>query len=477
MNVDAQDTHLYEQVAGKMMRLIEKGTLKPGEKLPSIRKLSAQMGVSISTVLQSYLRMEDRGMIEARPKSGYYVRHRPRELPPEPKMSSPSPTASSVDIGELLLEVHDAIMDPGIVPLGAATPNDELLPTRKLYRLLGAVARRHEAVSNRYDSPQGNPSLRRQIARRAIDWGGTVVTDDIVITFGCTVALNLCLRAVTREGDAVAVESPVYFGFLQILESLRLKAVEIPTHPREGMSAEGLEGAIRKQKIAAVFLSANFQNPLGSCMSDAHKEEIVRLLASKGVPLLEDDVYGDLYFGAARPKAMKAFDREENVLLCSSFSKTISPGFRIGWTLPGRHIEKVKRLKLASTISTATLPQMAIAEMLANGGYDHYLRGARKAYRAQAGMMIQAVKKYFPEGTRVTRPTGGTVLWVEFPGRIDSVELYRKALEKNISIVPGPLFSPKRQYGNCIRLNCGNTWSERTEEAMITLGRLAERMI
>ena len=477
METSAQEAHLYEQVAGKLMRLIEKGTLKPGEKLPSVRKLSVQMGVSISTVLQSYLRMEDRGIIEARPKSGYYVRLRPRELPPEPKMSSPSSTASSVDIGELLLEVHDAIMDPAIVPLGAATPNDELLPTRKLYRLLGSVARRHEAESNRYDSPQGNPSLRRQIARRAIDWGGTVVPDDIVITFGCTEALNLCLRAVTREGDTVAVESPVYFGFLQILESLRLKALEIPTHPREGMSVGALETAIRKQKIAAVFLSANFQNPLGSCMSDARKEEIVRLLAAREVPLLEDDVYGDLYFGNTRPKALKALDREENVLLCSSFSKTISPGFRIGWTLPGKHIERVRRLKLSSTISTATLPQMAIAEMLANGGYDRYLRGARDAYRAQAGMMIQAVKKYFPEGTSVTRPTGGTVLWVEFPAGVDSVDLYRKALEKKISIVPGPLFSPKRQYRNCIRLNCGNTWSERTEEAMITLGRLAERMI
>jgi len=477
MEVSARETHLYEQVAGKMMRLIEKGTLKPGEKLPSVRKLSLRMGVSVSTVLQSYLRMEDRGMIEARPKSGYYVRERPRELPPEPKMSAPSCTASSVDIGELLLEVHDAIMDPGIVPLGAATPNDELLPTRKLYRLLGAVARRYETVSNRYDSPQGNPALRRQIARRAIDWGGTVVPDDIVITFGCTEALNLCLRAVTREGDTVAVESPVYFGFLQILESLRLKALEIPTHPREGMSTEGLEAALRKQKIAAVFLSANFQNPLGSCMSDAHKEEIVRLLATKGIPLLEDDVYGDLYFGAARPKAMKAFDKDENVMLCSSFSKTISPGFRIGWTLPGKHIERVRRLKLSSTISTATLPQMAIAEMLANGGYDRYLRGARVAYQSQTDMMIRAVKKYFPEGSSVTRPTGGTVLWVGFPASVDSVELYRKALEKNISIVPGPLFSPKRQYRNCIRLNCGNTWSERTEEAMITLGRLAERMI
>ena len=475
--VSATTGHLYEQIAAKVMRLIDKGTLRPGEKVPSVRKLSLKMGVSVSTVLQSYLLLEDRGMIEAKPQSGYYVRLRPRELPPEPKTSSPSSAASNVDLGSLSLEVHDAIMNPGIVPLGAATPSDEMLPTKKLYRLLGSVARRHEALSNRYDSPRGNSELRRQIARRAIDWGGSLVPDEIVVTVGCSEALHLCLRSVTRPGDTVAVESPVYFGFLQILESLNLKALEIPTHPREGIRLDALESALGKHRVAAVFLTANFQNPLGCCISDANKREIVEMLGRKGIPLLEDDVYGDLYFDRVRPKALKAFDRGDNVLLCSSFSKTISPGFRIGWTVPGKHLTQVLRLKLATTISTATLPQMAIAELLGSGGYDHYLRGARKAYASQVSVMTDAVRKYFPENTSVTRPTGGTVLWVEFPKEVDAVGLYRKALERNISIVPGPLFSPKRQYGNCIRLNCGHPWSERTEEAMITLGQLALRMM
>ncbi|HTY57317.1 MAG TPA: PLP-dependent aminotransferase family protein, partial [Bacteroidota bacterium] len=388
-----------------------------------------------------------------------------------------SATASTIDLGELSLAVHDAMMNPGIVPLGAATPGDEMLPTRKLYRTLGSVARRYEGLSNRYDSPRGNTELRRQIARRSIDWGGNLVPDEIVVTFGCTEALNLCLRAVTEPGDTVAVESPVYFGFLQILESLGLRALEIPTHPRTGISVEGLERALGRGRIAAVFLSANFQNPLGCCVPDANKKRIVELLAAEGIPLLEDDVYGDLSFNNTRPKALKAFDAGEGVLLCSSFSKTVSPGFRIGWTAPGRYLTKVLRLKLSSTLSTATLPQMAIAELLASGGYDRYLRGARKAYASHVGMMTQAVRKYFPENTSVTRPEGGTVLWVEFPGEIDALGLYRKALEKNICIVPGPLFSPKRQYGNCIRLNCGHPWSERTEGAMITLGQLALRMM
>ena len=469
-------THLYEQVADRIAKLIDKGTLKPGERVPSVRKLNAQLGVSVSTVLQSYLLLEDKGLIEARPQSGFYVRLRPRELPPEPKMSSPSSSATKVDIGELALEVHEAIMDPKIIPLGAATPSDDLLPTRKLYRLLGSVARSHEALSNRYDSPQGNPELRRQIAKRSIDWGGNLTPDEVVTTVGCTEALNLCLRAVTRPGDTVVVESPVYFGFLQILEGLNLKALEIPTHPRDGMCLDALETALSKHRVAAVFVSANFQNPLGSIMLEKNKKTVVDMLADREIPLLEDDVYGDLYFEGTRPSSLKAFDKNGTVLLCSSFSKTLSPGFRIGWTVPGRYLNQVRRLKLTNSISTATLPQMAIAEMLGNGGYDHYLRRVRKAYASQVQAMTQAVRKYFPEGTRTTRPMGGTVLWVEFSKAIDSIELYRRALEKGISIVPGPLFSPKRQYTQCIRLNCGHLWSERIEEAMITLGHLAMRM-
>ena len=477
MTTPAARSHLYEQVAEKIAKQIDKGTLKPGERVPSVRKLNAQLGVSVSTVLQSYFLLEDKGLIESRPQSGFYVRLRPRELPPEPKMSSPSSSATKVDIAELALEVHEALMDPGIIPLGGATPGDDLLPTRKLYRLLGSVARKHEALSNRYDSPQGNLELRRQIARRSIDWGGSVSPEEVVTTVGCTEALNLCLRAVTRPGDTVVVESPVYFGFLQILEGLNLKALEIPTHPREGICLDALELALGKHKVAAVFISANFQNPLGSCMPEKNKKIVVDMLAERAIPLLEDDVYGDLYFERTRPKALKAFDRDGTVLLCSSFSKTLSPGFRIGWTVPGKYLNQVRRLKLTNSISTATLPQMAIAEMLGSGGYDHYLRRIRKAYASQVQMMTQAVRKYFPEGTKTTRPLGGTMLWVEFPQGIDSIELYRKALEKRISIVPGPLFSPKRQYTQCIRLNCGHLWSEEIEEAMITLGHMTMKML
>jgi DNA-binding transcriptional MocR family regulator len=255
-----------------------------------------------------------------------------------------------------------------------------------------------------------------------------------------------------------------------------LRALEIPTHPREGMSLEGLEQAVRRQKIAACFVAANFQNPLGGCMPDRNKKDLVDILSRRDIPLIEDDVYGDLHFGPERPHAVKAFDKHDSVLLCSSFSKTISPGFRVGWTAPGRFLEQVRRLKLTNSISTATLLQMTIAEMLHNGGYDRYLRSLRKTYAKQVQLMSQGICKYFPEGTKITRPMGGHVLWVELPKTVDSLELYRRAVEKSISVVPGPLFSSKQHYRNFIRLNCGYPWTERIERALITLGQIAAKL-
>jgi DNA-binding transcriptional MocR family regulator len=392
-------------------------------------------------------------------------------------MSSPSLSATRVDVNELAFQVHQSIMNPHVVPLGAATPSHELLPTKRLNRLLGMVARRSGAESSRYDVPQGNAELRRQIARRSLDWGCNLTSDEIVTTFGCTEALNLCLRAVAKPGDTVAVESPTYFGVLQILEALNLKALEIPTCPREGINLTALEAAIKKDRIAACFIVANFHNPLGSRMPDKNKKALVEMLGRKGIPIIDDDIYGDLSFDNDRPKALKAYDKHGLVLLCSSFSKTLSPGYRVGWTAPGRFLTEVRRLKLSNSISTATLPQMAIAELLQNGGYDHYLRQVRKAFANQVQVMTQAIAKYFPEGTKVTRPMGGFVVWVEFPKSVDSLELYRAAIEKNIGVVPGPLFSAKRQYRQFIRLNCGYPWSEKIEHALITIGQLAAKMI
>jgi DNA-binding transcriptional MocR family regulator len=255
-----------------------------------------------------------------------------------------------------------------------------------------------------------------------------------------------------------------------------MKAVEIATDPRNGICLDSLGQALNKHSVKACLVMPNFNNPLGSKMPDRKKKDLVEMLAKQEIPLIEDDIYGELHFEGERPKVCKTFDRKGLVLLCSSFSKSISPGYRVGWTAPGRFKEEVRRLKLTSTLSCVTATQMAVAEILRNGGYDHHLRRIRRAYYNQVQIMTQAIQKYFPSGTRVTRPSGGYVLWVEMPQHVDSLELYRKAIAEKISIAPGSMFSAKQQYRNFIRLNCSHPWSDKVERAMITLGKLASEL-
>jgi DNA-binding transcriptional MocR family regulator len=284
--------------------------------------------------------------------------------------------------------------------------------------------------------------------------------------------LHICLRAVARRGDTVALESPAYYGLLQLIESLGIRAIEIPAHPRSGMDLDVLEEVLSRHRIKACLAIPNFNNPLGSAMPDEAKERLVAMLARRDVPLIEDDIYGDLQFGETRPRAAKAFDTHGLVMLCSSFSKTVAPGYRVGWAAPGRFREEVEQLKFAQSVATATLPQMAIAEFLENGGYDHHLRALRRRLAAQVARMSEAIAEHFPPGTRVSRPAGGFVLWVELPPGASALALHERALARGISIAPGPIFSAKHRFSNYIRVSCGYPWSDLHDHAVRTLGRL-----
>jgi DNA-binding transcriptional MocR family regulator len=314
-----------------------------------------------------------------------------------------------------------------------------------------------------------------QIARRAMTGGGLLAPDTIVTTQGATEAINLCLRAVCRPGDTVAVESPIFFGILQIIEMQGLRALEIPTHPDCGMSLDALSYAIDQNSIGTCLVVSNFSNPLGCCIPEEGKKRLVELLEARDIPLIEDDIYGDLSFADERPIVAKAFDKKGIVLLCSSFSKTVAPGYRVGWVAPGRFQERVERLKILSNIATTTPTQLAMTEFLSNGGYDHHLRKIRRVYRRQTDLMAQAIVRHFPEGTRVSRPSGGYVLWVEFPEVVDSLKLYESALKEGITVAPGPIFSSGDRFRNCIRLNAG-FWSGEIERALATVGRIASGM-
>ncbi|MEW5867859.1 MAG: PLP-dependent aminotransferase family protein [Chloroflexota bacterium] len=473
--ISEQDRKKYESLAANLARMIEGGTFRPGERIPSVRQMSRQHRVSISTVLQAYYLLEDRGLIEARPQSGFYVRpHLPASMP-EPDISSPEPDPTQVSVHELVMMVLQDTRNPRLVQLGAAIPHPDLLATDKLYRIVARIARRGGQQMGQYDMPPGCEPLRVQIARRAAASGCNLTPDDIVTTSGCQEAINLCLRATCRPGDTVAIESPMYYGILQVMESLDLRALEIPTHPRYGISLDALQFAIKQRPVRACIVLSNSNNPLGSSIPDENKRELVRLLSREEIPLIENNALGELTFSQERPTLAKSYDQKGLVLLCSSYSKDLCPGMRVGWVAPGRYKQKIEWLRFTSSFSTATLPQLAIAQFLAGGSYDHHLRRIRREYAQNVGRMSLAITRCFPEGTRVTRPSGGFVLWIQLPDKVDSLTLYKLALKAGITITPGYIFSATEQYRNFIRLSAAY-WSERAERAVEKLGELAARL-
>lgn len=473
---DADDSFIYEKIADHIDLLISKGTYRTGERIPSVRNLAGQMKVSISSVVKAYFHLENLGTIEARPQSGYYVRRRAQQLAGETEPHLPATKPTLVSVNELVMMVMRDAGNPDLVPLGLAAPNPDNLPADKLNRILSITARRNKNQAISYDFPPGCERLRVQLAQRALTTGCSLTPDQFVITSGCLEAIMLSLRAVCRPGDTVAIESPLFYSLLQVFEVLDLKALEIPTHPRDGMSISALRYALEHNPVHACLVIPNFNNPLGSRMPDENKEKLVGLLADYEIPLIENDVYGDLGFSRERPVVAKRYDKKGLVILCSSFSKTLAPGYRVGWVVPGRFQERIERLKAVSNIGTATLPQLAIAEFLSTGGYDQHLRRIRGIYSRQTSLMAQAVERSFPRDTRVNSPSGGFVLWVEMPRHVDSIRLYELALKAGITIAPGRIFSAEGKYGNYIRLNAAY-WSKRIEDAVAVIGGLAKGMV
>jgi len=474
--VELKADHKYLEVADRIERLIERKILKVGDKLLSVRALSKEQGISLSTAFQAYYSLESKGLIEARPQSGYYVKYSPEHTLDLPKVSDPLDDAVPVSIDDMIQSVYSNLNSNGnVLNFSMATPSIKLLPAAKLNKAVLQAIRDSKSSCLNYEHIQGNASLRKQIARQSFNWGGTPSEEDIVITAGAVEALSLCVKAITKPGDSVAIESPTYFAIFQVMESHGLKVVEIPTDPINGLDLDYLEQAIPRFDIKACLCVNNFNNPLGSCMPDDRKKRLVDMLGKREIPLIEDDIYGELYFGKTRPRTCKSFDKKGLVLLCASFSKSLAPGYRVGWTIPGRFKDKVIRLKRMHTVSTNTLAQAAIANFLSNGRYELHLRHLRKALHTQSLRYLQAISEYFPEDTRITRPQGGFTLWIEMNKKINAYKLHKRALQKyGIGIAPGQIFSSQGLFENCFRISYGEPWNDQIEEGIKTLGKLVK---
>lgn len=462
----------YQELAEHTEQLIKAGVLRVGDKLPSIRHACKVHGISPITVTSAYYLLESKGLIEAREKSGYFVRARLGASFSEPEMTHPVGASTELQVSDFIFQILDSVREPQITPLGSSFPSPYLFPLEKLGKFLATAARKFDPLSTVTDLPPGNEELRRQLALRYLAHGAQVSPQEIVITSGAMEGLNLCLQAVTRPGDLIAIESPTFYAGLQASERLGLKVIEIPSHPRHGVNLNALEDALRHHPVKACLLMLNFANPTGSLVSAESRQALIELVCRYDVPLIEDDVYAELYFGPQAPPCSKAFDLSGQVMHVSSFSKCLAPGYRLGWVAAGRHAESLRRQKLSSSLATTIPVQQALAEFLKHGAYENHLRSLRRKLATQEAELTAAVERYFPAETRMVRPLGGYFQWLELPRQVDSLRLHQEALARGISIAPGPIFSAKREFANYVRLNFGHPDTAQRQTAMPILQKL-----
>ena len=461
----------YQRVQLRIESLIQNGTLRPGDRVPSIREICHREGVSKITVMQALSNLEAKSLVQARPRSGFYVRSLVRL--PLPQLPAVSPQPREPRLSDDVARVFRDLQKLGTIALGAGTPDAALLPTGEIARCISRAARMHVSKFGSYSMCDTDLPLRREIALRLARTGAVVSPDEIIITHGCMDALNLSLRAVAKPGDTVLVEAPTYFGLLQMIESLGMKTLGVPASCSEGHDVTAFEKALKQHTIAACLLIPSFGNPHGANLSDERRQAIVDIARKHEVPIIENDIYGELGFEQPQPRPLKSMLGAGDVILCGSLSKSLSPAMRVGWAVAGRHAENVRRLKWITSITTPHVTSLAAADYLKSGGFDRHLRALRKTLEIQMCKVSNAIGKSFPQGTALSRPRGGYFLWAELPTRIDSLKLRDAAMEKNISICPGPIFSVGGEFHHFIRLNCALALNENVLLAIETVGGIA----
>lgn len=470
----------YMQVMHRIKELIRLEVINEGERLPSLRSMASQMRVSIMTVLEGYRRLENMGIIESHPQSGFYVSSKhycdstPKLLLPETGQTEIMLRPDAVIIPRTLRQLIARNNREDILPLGSGLPEAVFFPNEELCKHLTRVSRAHKNRLNQYFVDSGQKELLRMISIRMMEAGCLVQEDELIITGGAIQALMLALRSVTNTGDIVAVESPGYYGFYLMLQFLNLNAIEIPSNPQWGIDLNALQSVLDNGlRPACLLLSSNFSNPTGALMPDRNKETLVQMCSRHNLPIIEDDTLGELYFNTKRPRPLKALAPEQ-VLYISSFSKILSPGYRIGWLAGGRHAKIALQYYGMSVFMIPVVTQLTLASYLNEGRLKPHLRHLRKQYQENIGLLQNKIAQCFPNGTRISNPKGGQFIWVELPDGYDAVELSIAANKNKISIAPGVLFTSRQHYRKNFRLNCALKWNNQIEKAIKLLGELSE---
>ena len=446
----------YLQLARDFERQLRTGALRVGDRLPSVRQLSDEHRVSAATAVGCYVWLERQGYVRARPKSGFYVSRTPMADGPAPAVGARMKGPVSVPPRSLGAESPGADPRKGVVEMGSAIVGAELLPMNRLNRSIRMALSAFTDHAVRYEDPRGNLRLRRQIARLLFRQGASAAPDDLIVTSGSTEALHLSVRAVTRPGDVVAVESPGCFEMLDTLHALHLRVMEVPHVRHRGIDLGLLSMAVKRHRVTAMIMNATCHNPLGDCVADDAKAEIVAFAVRHDIAVIEGDTFGELVFSGDRPRPLKAFDRTGIVLQCASLAHYVAPGFNLGWVHAGRWQADVQRLKGITNLASARLPQLALAEFLESGGFEKHVKQLRLALWRAVEASRDEVLRTFPAGTRVSRPEGGFVLWIQLPAGHEGADVQRRAEAQGVHILAGTVFSASGQYADCIRIACGH---------------------
>ncbi|MCG8452946.1 MAG: PLP-dependent aminotransferase family protein [Spirochaetales bacterium] len=465
---------LYERIVSDTQKDFERGIISPGDKLPSLREIAKRYGCSVASATRAYEELEIQGCVQARQKSGYYALELPQLALPRPQDDDFPLIAEDGESPLLLHKILESAANPAALPLGAGLPHESLLPLGALSRSLSRCTARDGGGFARYSAPGGHLALRERIAALMRRRNCFVNPQEITITNGCTGAMHLAIMHFTKEGDTVAVESPVYPGILQMLHQTRRRILPLPTSPIHGVDREALHQVCKTRQVQAAVVSAVHQNPLGFVMDEQSRKELVHMAGETGVPLIEDDIYGELGFQSERHAPIKAFDEDGHVVLCSSFSKTLAPGMRIGWICGGKEHQELRGQNVATNLGPSPLMQAALADYLDGGGYFRHLGALGKALSRQKAQMRDLLAHSLPKGTCLSSPAGGYYLWVELPKEIKALTLFHRAHSEGIGIAPGPAFSSGSRFQNCIRISFGTPITEETKVGISRLGALAK---
>jgi len=446
--------HLYQQLITQIQKQIHSGVLRPGQALPSIRELASQKSVSRNTVIQAYEHLAEMGLVASKDRTGFYV------LSPVPRedriglVDNLMPSTPRRD--HLALSVVRSAASRLLAPLGSAHPSGEfpaLQHFRRIYNRQQRLARKEEVRLTQYEVPPGHAGLRQQLARHMTRSSALVDPDEIIITNGCQEALSLALQTVVKPGEIVAVEAPSFYGTLQCIEVLGMQIIEIPADPVQGMNLDLLQQALQRWSIKAVLINPTFNNPQGHVMTEASAKRLLEMTRPYDLPIIEDDVFGDISYEKSRPRSVRSWDREGRVLLCSSLSKSLDSDLRLGWVAAGRYSEQLCYRKYVTTMAGRGQLQAAAADFLAGNRFARHLKQIARCYEERRDLTLDTITRQIPGISLVNTPRGGFHCWLELPGNVSSTRLYTELMKQGISTAPGSLFGTQGQFDNFLRIN------------------------